>query len=180
MVINVITPPVNIFPGDKIGPFILGKDLGVHFTHIFEETFAYGTADLQDGTFLHLMEFDTTGIGFILITTSQNLIISDIPLGIYGFMPFIGTTEAGITFGSWLVDVQTAYGTPDEVEDDGSYSYLPSLGISFWADDTQTFVDAIFISTADTLLKSSPVYDLSIKPFPPETERTSSSFEGSR
>ena len=81
----------------------------------------------------------------ILISDSPSLYYSDVPGGIYAFDPFAGNTEKDITLGSTLAEVEAAYGPPDDILETGSYSYIPSLGISFWADTTKTLVSEIFI-----------------------------------
>jgi PKD repeat protein len=143
--ISVTEAGYNIFPGYRIGDFVLGNDLEEHFAYIVDEEFGWGYMDMGDGYYLHLMEFDTTGIGFILLKDNLDLSYSDVPVAIYAFEPFVGHTEPGITFGSTFAEVEAAYGTPDAVLDDGTYDYVGSLGIAFMADSTASFVEYIYI-----------------------------------
>jgi PKD repeat protein len=153
--IQIEEAPANMIPGDRLGSFVLGNNLQSLFVYIYEEEAGYGYIDLENGEYLHLLEFDTTGIGFVLITTSLDLYFTDVPVGIYAFVPFVGRTELGITLGSLLSEVEAAYGTPDEITTTGSYSYLSTLGISFWADDSKNFVEEIYISEPEAR-KSAP------------------------
>jgi PKD repeat protein len=155
------TVDFNIIPGDRIGDFVIGYTLEEHFDQVTDEIqFGWGKADMGGGTWLHYIEFDTTGIGLYIIKNSESLTLSDVPFGIVAFEPFEGQTELGITFGSTFVEVEAAYGTPDDILDSGSYDYTESLGISFWADDTKTWVEEIFISEPTGKKKAAPLYDL--------------------
>jgi PKD repeat protein len=157
-IITIEAAQANIIPGDRMGDFILGNDLEQHFAYINEDQFGWYHEDLGEGVHLHLMEFDTAGIGFFLFTDDVDLYWEDVPVAIYAFDPFVGSTDKGITFGSTLVEVEAAYGTPDEITESGSYSYLGSLGISFWADDaTKTYVDVILIEDPSGTKKGSPL-----------------------
>lgn len=161
----------NIYPGDRIGNFVLGNNLLDHFTYISEDEYGYYGEDLGDGFFLHLMEFDTAGIGFVVITEGDILYYDDIPGGFYVFDPFECITETGITFGNTLETVEAAYGTPDEITEEGSYSYIPSLGISFWADESQTLVEMIFIQEPTGTEKGSALNHLRFDRLKPFTQR---------
>jgi PKD repeat protein len=147
----------NIIPGVRMGSFVLGNDIEQHFAYVIDETYGYFGDSLEDGLYIHWFEFDTTGIGFILVSDSFNVYYSDVPGGIYAFDPFVGNTEQEITFGSTLAEVESAYGPPDGISESGSYSYVPSLGISFWADTSKTLVSEIFIEEPTGTSKSSPV-----------------------
>ena len=155
-VITIEEAQANIIPGDRIGDFILGNDLEQHFAKIYEESFAWGYAEWEDDLFLHQLEFDTTGIGFFVVSDTIQLYWEDVPVAIYAFDPFDGRTDKGITLGSTFGEVQAAYGMPDEITEAGSYSYAASLGITFWADATKTYVDVILIEEPTGKKKGSP------------------------
>jgi len=144
--IEITTPPFNIVPGERIGDFVLGENLKTLFSFIDEAYFSHFAILRTNGKYLHLAEFKDTGIGFFLETSSSTLRNTDVPHAIYAFDPFEGNTEKGITFGSTLEQVKKAYGTPDEITSSGSYSYVNSLGISFWSDDSKTLVEEIYIT----------------------------------
>jgi len=80
-------------------------------------------------------------------------------------------TETGITLGSTLDAVEAAYGTPDEITETGSYSYIPSLGISFWSDESETLVEMIFIQEPTGTEKGSPVSRLRLDRLKPVSQR---------
>lgn len=144
--IEITTPPFNIVPGERIGDFVLGENLKTLFSFIDEAYFSHFSILRNNGKYLHLAEFEDTGIGFFLETSSSTLRNTDVPHAIYAFNPFEGNTEKGITFGSTLEQVKKIYGTPDEITSSGSYSYVNSLGIAFWSDDSKTLVEEIYIS----------------------------------
>ena len=140
-------PPLtfNIYPGVAIGDFKLGDNLQTLKSHI-TETSGTKASFLVNGSYWHLLKYNQPGIGFFLETNSMTLNNTDIPHAIYAFSPFDGNTEKGITFGSLLTEVAKQYGVPNQITSDGSYYYTNSLGIAFWADDTKTKVDEIYIT----------------------------------
>ena len=143
--IEIKLPPYNIVPGDRIGDFKLGYNLTQLKSFITETWGQHLGILMNNGMYLHLLKYNQTGIGFFWESNSVSMYGTDIPDAIYAFTPFQGSTEKGITFGSLLTDVATAYGPPEQISSAGSYSYLTSLGISFWADDTKTKVEEIYI-----------------------------------
>lgn len=149
------TPEFNIVPGVRIGDFNLGDDLQTLNSFIIETTPVHFTIGIGGGTYIHLIDYDSTGIMFSLVTNSTILLGSDIPESISAYGPFKGNTEKGIKIESLLTDVLKAYGTPDELTSDGDYDYDYSLGITFFADDeTGTKVLMMSIQFPGTKSKS--------------------------
>jgi hypothetical protein len=147
-------PTFNIVPGVRIGDFKLGDNLQTLKSFITETTPFHITAGIGGGSYIHLLDYQETGIMFSLVKNSSTLLDSDIPESISAYSPFKGNTEKGITFESLLTDVAEAYGTPDEITEYGDYDYN-SLGITFFADDeTGTKVFMISIEIPGTKSKS--------------------------
>jgi PKD repeat protein len=148
--VEITPPPFNVVPGERIDVFNLGDNVKTHFDKISESSFQHLAIMMTDGSYMHLAKFNNTGIGFFLTTWSVNLYQSDVPYSIYAFSPFKCSTEKGISLGSPMSAVADAYGTPDEIYN-GGYYYTATLGIAFWADDTETLVEDIYISAPETL-----------------------------
>lgn len=137
----------NIYPGVAIGDFELGDNLQTLKSHITETSGNHASFFTSaSGSYWHLLKYNQTGIGFFLETNSSTLYNTDIPHAIYAFSPFVGNTEKGITIGSLLTEVAKQYGIPNQITEDGSYYYTNSLGIAFWADDSKTKVDEIYVT----------------------------------
>lgn len=144
----------NIVPGVRIGDFKLGDNLQTLKSYITETTASHITAGIGGGLYIHLLDYEETGIMFSFVINSSTLSDSDIPESISAYSPFKCNTEKGITIGSLLTDVKEAYGTPDEITENGDCDYN-SLGITFFADDdTGTKVLMISIEIPGTKSKS--------------------------
>lgn len=151
--IEITIPPFNIVPGVRIGDFKLSDNFQTLKSFLTETTGLHIIATLSNGKYIHLLFYDNTGIGFAFLTSSYTLYNSDIPDEIFAYPPFEGNTEKGITFESLLTDVVTSYGTPEEISSYGDY-YYNSIGIYFFADETETKVSQIGISIPGTKSKS--------------------------
>jgi hypothetical protein len=171
--VSITEAGYNIFPGYRMGPFVLGNTLEEHFEYILDEEFMWGYLDIGDGYYLHLLECDTTGVGFFLVKTDLELQAADVTDAIYTFLPFEGETEPGITFGNTFAEVESAYGIPDDIWDDGSYDYLASLGIAFWSDTTtESYVEYIYIEENISAKSSKITRDQQLRRMKPVSARS--------
>jgi len=147
------SPTFNIVPGVRIGDFKMGDNLQTIKSHLTETTATHILVGIGGGLYIHLLDYEETGIMFSFIINSSTLSDSDIPESISAYSPFKCNTEKGITIGSLLTDVKKEYGTPDEITENGDCDYN-SLGITFFADDaTGTKVLMISIEIPGTKSK---------------------------
>ena len=140
----------NIEPGDRVGDYYLGDNLQTNISKIVTKL---GTLSWLDHTsfdwtgdlYWNEILCDTLGVKFIVIKDNTNMDNNDVPDIIMAYEPFDGRTAKGITFGSYLTKVSSAYGTPDYVDPDYGDYYYDVLGIGFYADNTNTRVSSILI-----------------------------------
>jgi PKD repeat protein len=152
-----------ILPGDRAGVFILGDNLGVHKAKIGSETAVHATALLSDGTWLHILLYDITGIGFGFITSSSTLYNSDVPFAIICMEAFNGITDKGIIIGNTFSQVTAAYGSPSRISSSTGTYYYDLLGIYFSpssTDETRVGDMTIYMTSGKKSTKSPGIDDL--------------------
>lgn len=135
-----------IMPGEYAGRFILGDNLGVHKSKITTgETPQHAAILRNDGSWLHVLLYTQTGIGFGLVTSSSTLYNTNVPFVIISTEAFNGITDKGIKVGNTFSQVTAAYGAPEEISSSGTHYYY-AKGVYFGASSTDnTHVDNIAV-----------------------------------
>ena len=138
-----ILDPANIIPGERAGEFYVGETWGSIITKVHSSMYLH--AKLMVGSYYyHLCRFESDGVSFFFRTVKSTIGDSDQVLVISVFYPFVGFTEKGITLGSKVTEVLSAYGQPDSEE--YSTLYYNTLGIDFGYDDRRNLIEDISVS----------------------------------
>lgn len=136
----------SIYEGTGVLDFSIGNNWAT-INNYFSGMDTMHFVDSTNGYFYHLVNYYNQGISFYFANNSNSEInASDLTFEIIVAYPFSGFTSKGISIGSSLEQVKTAYGVPG-IFNGTNYTvyYYDALGIEFWTSVGSTIITEIAV-----------------------------------
>jgi PKD repeat protein len=148
----VVTGEITIFAGTGIKEISLYDTWSaVKIAFPSADTSGYREYESDYADYRQEVNYYDSGVDFVFYTEDTVIADADIVYQIYVSDPYAGYTAKGITIGSTVTQLETAYGTPGVYDGSTYYCYYyDDLGIEFFTSSSKEVITDISVYGAST------------------------------